>query len=96
MLFCYAKKTQWRQVRITFELQLNIEWQGPVQNILLLWFIQGIFSRAGQVQQLLLLPSTPELSLVVELYYAVRHLTLQRSIGSNIPKILSLSVFCPL
>jgi len=43
MLFCYAKKTQWRQVHIKFELELNTEWQGPVQTVLLLWFKQGIF-----------------------------------------------------
>lgn len=28
---------------LRFELELGIECQGPVQNILLLWFLQGIF-----------------------------------------------------
>lgn len=43
---------------LRFELELGIECQGPLQNILLLWFIQGIFKSCWEVQQLLLLPPT--------------------------------------
>lgn len=78
-----CKENPMKASTLRFELELGIECQGPVHNILLLWFIQGIFKSCWEVQQLLLLPPAPGLSLMLELYYAKRHLTLQRNSSSR-------------